>query len=97
MSKHTPLPWVIRKGDVEAKKRPGMTIAAIIESSVFGSGHCYSTTEKERRANAQLIVTAVNNHAKLVEALRMLLKDPNHPIVDANARTLLAQLDGELE
>jgi hypothetical protein len=29
--------------------------------------------------------------------LRMLLKDPDHPIVDANARTLLAQLDGELK
>jgi len=96
MSKHTPLPWVIRKGDVEAKKRPGMTIAAIIESSVFGSGHCYSTTEKERRANAQLIVTAVNNHAKLVEALRELV-DWAHPDLTHNAKAVLAQLDGELE
>ena len=40
-------------------------------------------------------VVRADNHAKLVEALRMLLKDPNHPIVDANARTLLAQLEGE--
>jgi hypothetical protein len=52
---------------------------------------------QKARANAEFVVQAATYHTKLVEALRMLLKDPNHPIVDANARTLLAQLDGELE
>ena len=101
MSKHTPLPWKFNYHDGSLTDcSPAENCIGYVEVNGWdklGMGE----------ANAQLIVTAVNNHAKLVEALRGFVdwsdsqewRRPGKVLGQRveNARTLLAQLDGELE
>ena len=65
MTEHTELPWIYRSNGhyfeigVEHKD----SVMPVYPSACIGVGH-------EQEANAQLIVTAVNNHSRLVEALQ---------------------------
>lgn len=64
--KHTPTPWQLAKtaaGKVKIADKNGFSIANL-------TGNVLA----ENEANAALIVTAVNNHEKLVECLSELLK-----------------------
>lgn len=110
MGKHTELPWEIGfgegiSGDV-ASWQPYLDETECHELPIR-HGHeavCvinYGDPAGPAEANAQLIVTAVNNHARLVEALRAMheiaeFREAGNPHV-IGAGDLLAQLDGELE
>lgn len=89
MGKHTDLPWkVTTRHYVDHIVRPGLAQEV---------AYCGDCEYGDREANAQLIVTAVNNHARLVEALRDLCKPELGAGALTRARTILAQLDGETE
>jgi len=104
MSKHTPLPWNL------AREIDGLH--AGWKTWVIGNGIgiavCNNQTrssnfracQKEAEANAELIVTAVNNHNKLSESLKLVVE--RFPLNDwldedeaEDLRALVAQLDGE--
>lgn len=95
--KHTPLPWEVVETEHTLHVRSNGTLFV---------ADCMSEKDRsdidEDRANADLIVLAVNNHEKLVEALKTLLEcspcqngcDPNDMTCATNAaRSLLAQIE----
>ena len=87
MTEHTELPWIYRSNGhyfeigVEHKD----SVMPVYPSACIGVGH-------EQEANAQLIVTAVNNHARLVAALRGMLNADGHHEQWAAADTATALL-----
>jgi|GEM_PF-3620821 len=74
MSKHTPTPWVLSKESPTIFKRDFSSIGSdsgYLIGSVMGRDDSgFYSDEAEARANARLIVTAVNYHDRLREALR---------------------------
>jgi hypothetical protein len=74
--KHTPLPWVVRDDqtggayvfDIETADGKGH-IASVVAFEEYGVVHPVD------RANADLIVTACNNHERLVDALQRLVHE----------------------
>lgn len=69
MSEHTPTPWsLFDLNGVLAIKNPRSD--ASHNEIVFWTGFDASHYPKQARANAAFIVTAVNNHDALVNALR---------------------------
>lgn len=70
LAEHTPLPW-IEDGWAEYDR-----VAKLWVFSLRVSGlpivKCYGDSAEKAEANARLIVKAVNNHEKLVEALNLI-------------------------
>lgn len=101
MSKHTPLPWTLAL-EIDGLHSGWKTW---IKGQTSGVAVCNNQTRRgvfrakqnEAEANAQLIVTAVNNHARLVDLVGHMCKYPDDEHARKAARTLLAKLDGELE
>jgi len=65
MSKHAELPW-----RVETANWFGLGYGVVTQKGEVVAA-CREVTPDADKENAQLIVTAVNNHAKLVELLRI--------------------------
>jgi len=96
MSKHTPLPWSAKANLHDNDGFPCVTDDnACVVFSVWDEGRTIEQAEQV----AKEIVTAVNNHANLVGLIDAALKCDLLDDKDwkRKARTLLAQLDGELE
>lgn len=82
----TPTPWHVHKTGLNDNGFPGLTIQSdfglIVRmpdengESERESGAQY---DPENEANAELICRAVNSHAELLEALRMLYNIATHP------------------
>ena len=109
MGKHTELPWEVSSAVCGEHKTETVAIYHYPSESVcvevIETG-CKCGDEALSIEDAQLIVTAVNNHARLVEALREVSGLDQMSMENAvgwledncqDIRTLLAQLDGELE
>lgn len=99
--KHTPLQWVKRMstrqiGTFEiCTAEPEPTTIALLpcnKEKNFG-GHA---TKDEAEANAEMIVKAVNNHDKLVDMLKLVLKEKyresNGSIQNTEIETMAEQL-----
>jgi S-formylglutathione hydrolase FrmB len=109
-NKHTPLPWSTREANEHPKgsKRHEAVIRigppetagnAICVVSMGGEGALYSN-KLAVEANAALIVTAVNNHQTLVDALKGLVAehdfekpDFHNPAIE-QARAALKAVEG---
>jgi creatinine amidohydrolase/Fe(II)-dependent formamide hydrolase-like protein len=100
-TKHTPTPWEIdggtdQKGNLFIwRKQPIGTIENHAIAKIFGD-------KIEVKANAAFIVTAVNNHGALIEALKKMcdLFDQDHRdsekwVQYQNAKAALAKVKGE--
>ena len=98
MEKHTELPWNVV--NFEAIVGADETWVKPYHHDSWEGGRKWPS-KAEQEANAQLIVTAVNNHASLVEALRECVEALQYEdkgdrlLVAMNYDDLLAQLDGE--
>jgi len=92
MGKHTELPWEIREPNGQGN---GFLVGPVW---IGGGLH-----DGRGGADAELVHVSTKYHARLVEALRALLKSSelqpvtsdDLEIAEHEARTLLAQLDGE--
>lgn len=90
--KHTPLTLYAKK----AFDDNGCITAPIYDANDKWMFSAYGSTKEEAEANAALIVKAVNNHEKLVEALRstieqyehILLHDPSYKTVHSTRAAL---------
>ena len=106
MSERTDLPWKIRKGPATKQSGPRGTVHIITEND-DGEQVNIALINYADEATALRIITAVNNHDALVEALRVFLGgDPglqislggNPNYIDAflyKVRALLAKIRGE--
>ena len=74
MTKHTPTPWKAIELDDDLYINPDR------EERQYALICRMSRHSKKRDANARLIVTAVNHHHALVEALREILNTVSEPI-----------------
>ena len=99
---HTPGPWTTGNRRTLAD---GTTLFNSPDEIIVEEGdtrrliaQCHGGHERERYANARIIVTAVNNHERLVEALRNLIDtfEQMHPGSEhPQARAALAALDND--
>jgi hypothetical protein len=93
VSEHTPLPWVI---DSEGKTSKIWENCAFLVHEISApnskTSHwvAYTQTDKEGDANTALIVTAVNSHDALVEALKEFVDHFGDPFKKARAALKLA-------
>ena len=73
---HTPTPWTVSRHEDNDQVVIRDTAGAILANIEVDSFRDYGMTQNEHvlnlEANAQLIVTAVNNHFELLEALRLI-------------------------
>lgn len=99
-AKHTPLPWKLDRFGCPCIATDDAGYSAM-RDSIVANGFALTNTD-EAKANTALIVRAVNNHQKLVDALRdYVLADEfaNGPAPEnecprlRNARALLAELE----
>ena len=112
MSKHTPLPWDWEEhgvGEIVVFTEDNQDAVCIFDDGADGALYSFPddyVTNGNAKANAKLIAMAVNNHAKLVEALRELVDAEwmvthdwggDRAAVLSKASSLLAQIDGEAE
>lgn len=70
--KHTPMPWRVKHLTNVIGRREDCDVEVSI-ATTSGSQSNMVDTSTENRANAELIVLAVNNHARLVAALRAMV------------------------
>ena len=102
MGKHTELPWVTSTASCVKHRTETVAIyhypSEVKCVEVVETG-CKCGDEALSAEDAEFIVRAVNNHARLLEALREAVSRTrvnSHDWVQG-AAALLAQLDGELE
>jgi len=103
VSAHTPLPWTVETAAEASTHWRGLSIKAASGEHV--ANLVFQVAENER-ANARLIVTAVNAHADLLAALQNAEAwvalatggnpETTHPQAIANARADLAALRAAL-
>ncbi len=82
---HSPLPWRIRQSQTVGEAQQGERIecdcgfVCTLETRRYEANlTSESINESERKANAKLIVRAVNHADKLAEALRPFVEKPSH-------------------
>lgn len=90
---HTPLPW-----RYAGENANGIHIANDLDvaNSLHLTVAIVPSLSQEGRANAALIVRAINNHHALVEALRAIVHDPHggiDPAKIAAARAALSKVE----
>lgn len=100
----TPRPWIVGRTikynqyvEIDSHEDGGNTLLGhkSWQGLAFVNG-CYDEPEKgirQAEINARHIVKCVNNHERLVEALRALLN--KEVLSGKNARTLLSELEGD--
>ncbi len=82
----TPIPWAIQEASKGPDRDYGIKANGGIIAEVFEHGGSQYEMCVDAEANAAFIVRAVNNHAKLLKALKRILGESHNPVVERIAQ-----------